>query len=142
VARVWIGWILVLIAGVVGCGGEDYKMVVAPVTGTVTCNGMPVTEGYVVFVPKVPAGADAMKSGKAASGYINADGTYTLTTYDEGDGALVGDHEVRVERLAPEDDESPAGIAYDRDPNLCGKKVLQVTVTEGDNVIDLDPARG
>ena len=128
-------------AGMIGCGGEDFKMVVAPVSGTVTCGGRPVTEGVVIFVPKIPAGADAMKSGKAATGNINADGTYTLTTYDEGDGALIGDHEVRVERLAPEDDESPAGIAYDRDPNLCGRMLVEVTVTEGDNVIDLDPAK-
>jgi hypothetical protein len=142
VARVWIACLSMMIMGIIGCGAAEYRKDVVPVSGTVTCGGRPVTEGYVYFVPKVPAGADAMKSGKAASGYINADGTYTLTTYDEGDGALVGEHEVHIERLAPEDDESDEGIAYDRDPNLCGRAILQVTVTDGDNVIDLDPAKG
>jgi hypothetical protein len=139
VARVWIACLSLVIVGIVGCGAAEYRKVVVPVSGTVTCGGRPVTEGYVVFIPKVPAGADVMKSGKAAAAYIQADGTYTLTTYDEGDGALVGDHTVRIERLAPEDDESDEGIAYERDPNLCGPMLLEVTVTDGDNVIDLDP---
>jgi len=126
-------------AGVLGYGG-DFKKEVAPVRGTVTCNGQPVNEGVVLFVPKVPPGADAMNSGKTASGYIKPDGTYVLTTYDKGDGAMIGEHEVRIHRLAPEDDESPEAVLYDRDPNLCGGTILQVTVEDVDNVIDLDPA--
>lgn len=131
---------LFLIAGIVGCG-EDFQKEVAPVTGTVTCGGQPVTEGYVVFKPDVPPGADPKTSGKTATAYIEPDGTYTLTTYDKGDGAMVGDHTVTILKPDPEDDESPEAIAYDRDPNLCGKAVLKVTVEATDNVIDLDPAK-
>ena len=32
----------------------------------------------------------------AASGSVGPDGAYTLTTYDEGDGAVVGFHKVTI----------------------------------------------
>lgn len=138
--RFWCVCSLFLVAGIAGCG-EDFRKEVAPVTGTVTCDGAPVTEGYVYFTPKLQPGADPKTSGKGASAYIQPDGTYTLTTYEEGDGAIMGEHVVHIERLAPEDDESPEGIAYDRDPNLCGDRLLEVTVEDKNNVIDLDPGK-
>lgn len=96
------------------------------------------TEGLVIFTPKVPPGADAKDSGKTATGYIQPDGTYILKTYTDGDGAKIGEHDVRVYKPDPEDDESPEAVAYDRDPNLCGDTVLTVTVEDKDNVIDLE----
>ena len=111
-------------------------METAPVSGKVTCNGQPITEGYVLFTPILDASADPKKSGKSAYGTIQPDGTYTLTTYEEGDGALLGRHEVRVYRPDPEDDEQEV-----IDNFACGRAVGEVTVEEGDNTIDLDPAR-
>jgi hypothetical protein len=126
----------VLAAGLAGCA-EKYKMEVAPVTGKVTCNGKPITEGYIIFTPIVSGSADPAKSGKSAYATIKPDGTYSLTTYDEGDGALIGKHEVRIYKPDPEDDEQ---IVVNR--FACSRRVLEVTVEEKDNVIDLDPARG
>jgi len=126
---------------IVGCG-EDFEKEVAYVSGTVTCGGTPVTEGYVLFTPIVAPGADAMKSGKSARGAINSDGTYIMGTYDDDDGAVLGEHEVRIYRPDPEDDESPEAMAYARDPFVCGKRVLTITVEDKNNVIDLDPAKG
>lgn len=103
---------------------------------------MPVTEGYVLFTPKLQPGADPKTSGKGASAYIQSDGRYTLTTYEDGDGAIIGEHVVRIERLAPEDDESVENREYNRDRNLCGSRLLDVTVEDKDNVIDLDPGSG
>ncbi|MEZ6097574.1 MAG: hypothetical protein R3E01_01245 [Pirellulaceae bacterium] len=72
-------------AGVAGCARGPAK---APVKGTVTVNGQPITEGRVTFHPV---------KGRSASGRINADGTYELTTDEPGDGALVGEHTVTIE---------------------------------------------
>jgi hypothetical protein len=66
-----------------GCGGEK----LGQVTGTVTVAGRPVAGGTIQFVPA---------TGKAAVGSINPDGSYTLTTYRTGDGALVGPHKVVI----------------------------------------------
>lgn len=71
-----------------GCG--DGLPQRAPVAGSVTFNGQPVSEGTVTFFPT---------AGRAALGKIQADGTFRLTTYDEGDGALLGEHRVTIEAV-------------------------------------------
>lgn len=110
-----------------------YKLEVAPVSGTVRCNGNLITEGYVLFTPIPKAGADRSSSGKSAYGNIRPDGTYTLSTYDPEDGALIGSHEVRVYKPDPEDDEQVV-----LDPFVCGSTVLVVEVKPGANDLDLD----
>jgi hypothetical protein len=74
-----------------GCGNGD-NFSTAPVTGKVVLNGEPVTEGSITFSP-ISDGKSEL-SGKPASGTIQSDGTFTLTTYEEGDGAVVGKHRV------------------------------------------------
>ena len=69
----------------VGCGPDRPEM--ATVTGKVTYRGAPVPEGQIMFYPE---------NGRMASGAIAADGTYELTTYDSGDGALLGRHVVTI----------------------------------------------
>jgi len=126
---------LVALGGLLGCT-PDHVMVTAPVSGTVTCGGKPVTEGYLIFTPIVVSGADPMNSGKTGSAWIQPDGMYTVKTYEDGDGALIGEHEVRIYKLDPEDDEQVV-----LDPFACGDRTIKVTVVEGDNIIDLDPAK-
>jgi len=80
-------WQLVAMAlfslAVAGCGsGLD----LAPVTGRVTMNGQPVTQGEITFLPE---------NGPPAIGSIAPDGTYRLATLQE-DGALVGRHKVTI----------------------------------------------
>jgi hypothetical protein len=67
-----------------GCGGPR----LGRVTGRVTVGGKPVTSGTIMFHPD---------AGPTAVGAIGADGTYTLTTFKRGDGALVGSHRVTIE---------------------------------------------
>jgi hypothetical protein len=81
---------MVLVLGMlIGCSGDDlgrrYR-----VSGHVTRKGQPVTKGTVNFMP-----VDLAKS-RAASGEIQSDGSYTLTTQDPGDGALAGDYRVVI----------------------------------------------
>ena len=59
----------------------------APVTGKVFYNGRPLEFGSVMFQPA---------SGQPAQGQIQSDGTFTLSTYKEADGAVVGRHKVRI----------------------------------------------
>jgi hypothetical protein len=59
----------------------------APVTGKVLFNGRPLEFGSVVFQPP---------SGQPAQGEIQADGSFTLSTYRANDGAVVGPHKVRI----------------------------------------------
>jgi hypothetical protein len=76
----WLGLPLLL-----GCGGSGLETV--PVTGTVTYNGQPLADAAVAFQP-----AD----GRAATGITDASGKFTLTTLEDGDGAIVGEHTVTV----------------------------------------------
>lgn len=69
--------------GLGGCGGPT----LAPVKGKVTYKGKPLQFGGIMFQPA---------SGQPARGIIGADGTFTLSTYFDGDGAVVGKHHVRV----------------------------------------------
>jgi hypothetical protein len=73
-----------LLSGCADAGDQD----TATVHGKVTYRGKPLPLGMVMFTP------DNM--GPTASGAINTDGTYTLSTYSTGDGAVIGTHKVAV----------------------------------------------
>jgi hypothetical protein len=68
-----------------GCGGGNPKT--APVKGTVTYKGRPVPNGTVTFIPE---------SGPTATGELGPDGSYTLTTFRRGDGAVPGRYTVVI----------------------------------------------
>lgn len=70
-----------------GCGGHDLET--ARVTGTITLDGKPLPHGTITFTPK---------KGRSAIGTIQADGSFTLSTYEKvkGDGAIIGMHRVAV----------------------------------------------
>lgn len=121
--------VVVLTFVMAGCSRAPFDT--APVEGTVTIDGQPLKGGKVVFAPIAEEGS--AESGKSAIGPIQSDGTYSLTTYSSGDGAVVADHWVTV--LIPEQAVVPNG-----DP----KKFKRLTMREkkivaGDqnNVIDL-----
>lgn len=114
-----------------GCGKIQFP--VAHVEGVVTCNGRPVKAGLVVFIPSGAAGDKTDETGRSASGMIQPDGTFELTTFIEGDGAIIGSHTVQVFAPAPDDD----APLTDANRFVCGNTSLQKTVEDGDNVIDL-----
>lgn len=124
--------VVLLILG--GCGRASYMKDVAPVTGFVTLDGQPVTEGYVTFTPQVSEGSDPLDSGKAASGTIGSDGKFVLTTYSNEDGAVVGHHKVTFFRPDPEDDEQ----LNMRDQFIPGGKSVEVDVLPEANVLQID----
>lgn len=73
-----------------GCGSKPERYVAAtvPVKGKITFKGKPLTEGEVTFQPT--------NDGRPAHGNIKPDGTYTLSTSKDGDGALAGVHRVGI----------------------------------------------
>jgi hypothetical protein len=68
-----------------GCGSNDKKTAV--VRGIVTYNGKAVPNGTISFIPV---------EGRSATGEIKPDGSYTLTTFRKGDGAIIGQHKVVI----------------------------------------------
>jgi hypothetical protein len=80
-----------------GCGGPGEvdipaapKGPLAPVTGKVLLpDGSPLKEGTITFMP-------VKQPGRPATGKLQPDGTYTLTTKDVGEGAVEGDYKVKI----------------------------------------------
>lgn len=89
-----LGLFLALMIGITGCGRSGAEYRVAPVKGKVIYNGQPVTSGGIRLRPVEVPGAKEGSLGKPAAGEVKSDGTFVLTTYKDGDGAVVGKHEV------------------------------------------------
>ncbi|MBI3469435.1 MAG: hypothetical protein HY000_41060 [Planctomycetes bacterium] len=123
-----------------GCGEKSNTPETAPVTGTVTYKGKPVIGGTVTFIPE-------QGPGNPGIGDIQSDGTYSLTTYDRDDGAVLGKHKVTVEVFPGQ-----AGSVADALPGMESKlpspipkkyrtpstSPLEFEVKQGDNVADLN----
>lgn len=73
-----------------GCGGES-RPTTHPVTGTVASKGSPVAGATVSFSP-----TETDAETRAAMGITDAQGNYSLTTFESGDGAIPGSYKVRV----------------------------------------------
>jgi hypothetical protein len=69
----------------VGCGGNDVAL--GRVDGVVRLDGKPLASGKIIFQPA---------AGRGAYGQIGADGEFTLGTYGDSDGALIGKHKIAV----------------------------------------------
>jgi hypothetical protein len=120
-----------------GCGESDSKT--GYVHGIVRLDGKPLTTGTVRFVPA---------SGRAATGKIQSDGTFTLGTYKESDGALLGTHKVAI--IAFELGPVPVRTEGGRPPTTPtkplvpkhymspGKSGLTREVKPGNNAIEID----
>jgi hypothetical protein len=78
--------ILLVGCGASGCGSNDK----GKVSGTVKAAGQPVTGGSISFAPV----AGSVASGRVATGAVRSDGTFSLSTDTDEDGALIGRHEV------------------------------------------------
>ena len=77
-------WFLALVT-LVGCGADSNMR---PVTGEVLFKGKPVADAKVMFMS--PASA------RTASGQTNPAGEFALSTFEDKDGAVIGEHRVAV----------------------------------------------
>ena len=137
--RAWLGkLILGFVVGVVlGCGSSaPYDL--APVHGKLTVGNRPLAGAKVLFAPV--AKGDQPGAGKPGVGLTESDGNFTLTTYSEGDGAVVGEHWVTIfapETAAPE--KSAPGDPANSEPKYKRMTIpkKQVVAADQENVIDL-----
>ena len=106
------------------------------VKGTVTFKGAPLATGEIQFLPQ---------NGRSAAGTIT-DGSYELTTYEPGDGAIAGGHTVVISAMdygefdpnAPKEPPPPKSLIPQKygAPNTSG---LSAEVKAGEeNVIDFE----
>ncbi len=67
------------------------KAPVFPTSGIVIYNGKPMVGGGAIsFIPVSP------QKGKAAGGTITEDGSFIMSTYEEGDGSVAGEFRVTI----------------------------------------------
>ena len=111
-----------------GCGGNTPSVSVSttPVKGKVTYKGQPLTGGTISFEPE--------NSGREAFGDIKSDGTFELTTYKPGDGAVVGSCRVQVVNPGKAGKQAVPG----KFKNYSSSKItVDVTTDKSDYTIDL-----
>jgi hypothetical protein len=124
-----------LSSSLLGCGSsEDFT--VAPVKGKVLCQGKPVAEGLVQFAPvgtESTSSNKAARPGKSGAGMINPDGTFEISTYEMGDGAVVGKCKVLA---GPSDPTKPWAC------KLPGPIEFEVQPGVNSIVIELDGSKG
>jgi hypothetical protein len=75
----------ILSVAVLGCGDSRPQQV--PVSGRVLIDGKPLAVGTVRFISP---------SHRPAGARLQPDGTFTLSTYELGDGCVLGEHAVTV----------------------------------------------
>ena len=90
---------LVCLAGsfvLAGCGGSDSdRPETVSATGTVTFHGQPVEGATVTFVAESAEGRGAVAT-------TDESGHFELTTFEPGDGAIVGNYQVKISKTVPE----------------------------------------
>ena len=126
-----------------GCGGVAGRPPLGRVSGNVTYNGQPVTSGSVIFTP-----SKGDSGGHVATGPIGSDGSYSLTTFDTGDGAVIGQHVVTVEARekmsgSPKDKQGritykPSKMAVPDKYTNPAKTPFRYTVEPSGNTINLE----
>lgn len=87
---IWMGLLVGMAAGLVGCSSEKKTHVVQG--KVVFSDGTPVQFGDVETL--------SVDQRINARGKIDKDGSFTLTTYVEGDGAVVGDHKAVIVQMS------------------------------------------
>lgn len=105
-----------------GCENSDFD--VAKTTGKVVCEGEPITLGTVTFTPV----GEGDLLGKPAVGNVQPDGRFVLSTYGDGDGAVIGKH--RVNYFAPEgfeEEEEPAAEGSAEEAEQSARRIAKAT---------------
>jgi hypothetical protein len=108
-----------------GCGSSDgpYVATTVPVKGKVSYKGKPLTQGEIVFEPK--------SAGREAHGNIQPDGTFELTSFKSGDGAIAGTHRVAVSGTSKKD-----GVPVKYQNTSSSKTEVEVAEGKSDYTVD------
>ena len=119
------------LAMISGCG--EQRVEVYPVKGNLYFQGEPPIGAQIVLHPTTPA-ESPLAAEVTPTGTVAEDGSFSITTYDPGDGAPVGDYIVTVQWFKLVNDDGGTG----RGPNVLPSKYasprtspLRLTVPEG-----------
>jgi hypothetical protein len=84
-------WLAVAALAVIctGCDDRPYRV---PVSGQVLIDGQPLEYGFIQIIPE---------NARPAYAELDSEGRFTLTSWDEGDGVVPGEHIVRVSSNKP-----------------------------------------
>jgi hypothetical protein len=131
----FLGCSALVLGTLAGCNSGTLP--VAKTSGTITHDGKPVDGGMITFAP-LSSGKD--NPGKPASGEVDAGGEFVLTTYTDGDGAVIGKHRVTYNPPATTPAETPAGGHVQQAPpsKYAGLvvKEAEVEVKPGENTFE------
>lgn len=129
-----------------GCGGGKFP--VRPASGTVVCDGQPVSQGSVTFTPL--GEGKGLETGKPASAALAADGSFKLSTFDRFDGAIIGKHRVEYTGSEGEEEDDTGGESDEQSSRakpspskstqgcvLKGELIVEVQAS-GDNVFKIE----
>lgn len=111
-----------------GCGSGNPPT--GYVTGKVYLDDQLLSGGSVLFIPT--------PTGQYASGTIQKDGSYTLTTFRDGDGAVLGKHRIMVSAVKEVKNEGDPVVPL-TPPKYSNENTsgLEADIIKGDNVVDL-----
>ena len=129
---------LLMLLGMAGCGPR-HPAATYPVSGKVVfADGTPLASGGVVLCESVAAeGQPAFN----ARGAIQSDGTFRLSTFGEGDGAVAGKHRVLVRAKRDAADYLEKGViprpVVDPQSERYETSGLEFTVEQGNNQFTL-----
>jgi hypothetical protein len=119
---------LLILAALSGCRSRPI-----PVQGVVTLDGQPLESATVLFMPQDGAG-------RPASAFTDHDGSFSLTTFTAGDGALPGDYHVVVRKTLGRESEPPPIVPGDIE-SIKQHYPQRFTKKKGDEKKRLIPAR-
>jgi hypothetical protein len=85
--------VVICVISIAGCDTSRPGMV--PVSGRVTIDGKPVTAGQITVMPE---------GHRASIGKLDAEGRFTLSCFEPGDGAPIGQHIATVTSVESIDD--------------------------------------
>ncbi|MEW4486976.1 hypothetical protein AB1L42_02785 [Thalassoglobus sp. JC818] len=129
--RLSVSLLAVTLVFTVGCGKADWQADTYPAMGTLTINGETPVGALVELHPKGEA-TDVRNS--LPWGLVEEDGTFTLSTYEMGDGAPPGEYAVTI-KWSPDVNSPTLADRLNGAFREPGQSQWTVTIAEEDNEI-------
>jgi len=128
-SRNWLWLVPALTAVLSGCGGSDGPEL-ADVYGIVTMDGAPLVHASITFIPK---------DGRPSYGATDESGRYRLKFTEGKNGAVIGDHTVRISTRRGADPDSGVKAQDEKIPaRFNAKSDLVKKIVAGSNEINID----
>ncbi len=103
---IWHAWLIIGAAACAGCGSGSSPDLI-PIRGEVVYRGKPLGDGQVIYLPAEPG------AGRQASGQIQADGSFQLTTREPNDGVFKGNYKIAIYAYEPHPGEPQSREEYE-----------------------------